>query len=89
MQKNGKWGVLDENGAVVIHARYNQLIPVSQGFYIVEKDGKYGTIDLNGVNKIPLLYDFIGYNVKSKTLVTKLSYKDEWAFLRKAHSVNN
>jgi WG containing repeat len=87
--ENGRWGVLDERGAVVIHTKYHQLIPVSEQFYIVEKGGKYGTVNMNGVDKIPLLYDFIGYNAMSKTLVTKRSYKDEWTFLKKAHSLNN
>ncbi|RLD24257.1 MAG: hypothetical protein DRI71_03100 [Bacteroidetes bacterium] len=89
VQKNGLWGVLGENGAVVIHANYGHLFPVNQGFYIVERNGKYGTIDNTGVNKIPMLYDFIGYNNESKTMVTKMAYKKEWAFLMKTHSVVN
>ncbi len=87
--KNNYWGVLDGNGAVVIHEKYNTLLPVKENYYIVERNGKYGTIDLAGVNKIPLLYDFIGYNEQTETLTTKLSYKKEWAFLMKTHSINN
>jgi hypothetical protein len=89
VQKNGKWGVLDENGAMVIHAKYSHLSTVNQSFYIVERNGKYGTINNSGVNKIPMLYDFIGYDNESKTMVTKMAYKDEWTFLMKTHSVNN
>jgi hypothetical protein len=89
VQKNGKWGVLDENGAMVIHAKYSHLSTVNQSFYIVKRNGKYGTINNSGVNKIPMLYDFIGYDNESKTMVTKMAYKDEWAFLMKTHSVNN
>ena len=89
VQKNGKWGILAESGAVVIHPKYSNLYPVNQSFYITERNGKYGTIDNTGVNKIPMLYDFIGYNNESKTMVTKMAYKDEWAFLMKTHSANN
>ena len=89
IQIAGKWGVLDNNGAVVIHPKYNLLQQVNQNFYIVAKNNYYGTIDISGVNKIPILYDFIGFNNKSKTMVTKMAYKDEWAFLMKTHSVNN
>ena len=89
VQKNGKWGILGETGVVVIHAKYNSLYPVNQSFYIIERSGKYGTIDNTGVNKIPMLYDFIGYNNESKTMMTKMAYKNEWAFLMKTHSANN
>ena len=49
---------------------------------------KYGTIDENGVNKVPLLYDLIKYNQQSRTLITKSSDKQEWAFIMKTHPVN-
>ena len=89
VQNNGKWGVLDANGAVVIHSNYGHLYPVNQSYYIVERNGNYGTIDNSGVNKIPMLYDFIGYNDASRTMVTKKVYKNEWVFLMKTHSENN
>jgi len=89
VQKNGKWGVLNEQGALVIYPKYSSLYPVNQSFYIIERNGKYGTINNLGVNKIPMLYDFIGYNNESKTLITKMAYKDEWVFLMKTHSSNN
>ena len=89
VQKNGLWGVLGENGAVVIHPKYGHLFAVNQSFYIIERNGKYGTIGNSGVNKIPMLYDFIGYSSENKTMVTKMAYKNEWAFLMKTHSANN
>jgi len=89
VQKNNYWGVLDGNGGVVIHEKYNTLLPVKQNYYIVERNSKYGTIDLTGVNKIPMLYDYIDYNEKTETLITKLSYKKEWPFLMKVYSINN
>ena len=89
VQKNGKWGILSEKGVVVIHPKYSSLYPVNQSFFIIERSGKYGTIDNTGVNKIPMLYDFIGYNHESKTMITKMAYKNEWAFLMKTHSINN
>jgi hypothetical protein len=89
VQKNGKWGVLAENGSMVVHPKYGHLSAVNQSFYIIERNGKYGTIGNSGVNKVPMLYDFIGYNRENKTMVTKMAYNDEWAFLMKTHSVNN
>jgi WG repeat protein len=89
VQKNGEWGVLDKNGATVIHTKYDYLKAVNQNFYIVAKNGKYGTIDSFGVNKIPLIFDFIGYNNDTKTMITKMVYKNEWTFLKKVHSLKN
>ena len=88
VKKKGKWGVLSHNGEIIIHPKYDQLTPVSQGYYIVARNGRYGTLDMNGVNKIPLLYDYIAYDEQSKTLVTRRSPKNDWAFLKKTQLSN-
>ncbi|MEN8248031.1 MAG: WG repeat-containing protein [Bacteroidota bacterium] len=88
VRNDGNWGVLNLNGAVIIHPKYSELTPVGQQFYIIKRRGKYGTMDMKGVNKIPLMYDYIEYNERTKTYISMLSYHKEWTFLRKVNSVN-
>jgi hypothetical protein len=85
VKQNNKWGVLSETGSVIIHPRYDKLIDTNRGYFIVQKNGKYGTIDGSGVSKIPLLYDYIGYNPQSKTFVTKKSTKQKWTPIKEVH----
>lgn len=63
-KKDGKWGVIDENGNVVINFEYdnspyldhnyNNLI---DKYIIVEKNGKSGCIDKNGKVLVDFKYD--------------------------------
>ena len=85
VKQNNKWGVLSKSGGVIIHPRYDKLIDTNRGYFIVQKKGKYGTIDSHGVSKIPLLYDYIGYNEQTKTLVTKKSAKQKWTPKKEVH----
>ena len=85
VQKDNKWGILDNHGAIVIHPKYDQLKSANQWFYIIERNGKYGTMGNNGVNQIPMLYNYIDYDVATNSLIINTSYKNEWTFLKKAH----
>ena len=89
VRKDNKWGILNENGSVSIPVKYTQFKQVSDQLFIVKKNGKYGTIDSKGVSKMPLVYNYIDYNQASKTLITKMSFKNEWTPLRKVHSESN
>lgn len=62
--KNGKCGVVDLNGDIVIPIEY-QDIDIFEGqtnaaqWYLLKQNGKYGVADLSGKITIPILYDKI------------------------------
>lgn len=45
---DGKCGVLDEQGNVVIQPTYNRIYPFKNGFAVTQQGIKYGFIDMNG-----------------------------------------
>ena len=69
IKKNGKWGVINKEGNLVIDTIYDEilLLPEYDLFtltdqntdIVVVKDGKYGVIDLNGKIMVPTEYDYI------------------------------
>lgn len=46
--KDGKFGVIDKSGNVVIEAKYDYVTSYSEGTAVFISDGKYGIIGLNG-----------------------------------------
>lgn len=60
-EENGKWGFLDQNGQVVITAKYNYVQGFHNGYASVQikTDGEYkwGCINHEGVEVIPCIYD--------------------------------
>ena len=45
---NGKFGLQDENGTVVVEARYKKLIRLGESGWIIQKGSKFGVMDSNG-----------------------------------------
>lgn len=60
---NGQKGLADEHGKILIHPRYNTLEDLGNNYIIAERDGKYGVITEQGISTIPMLYDYIAYDV--------------------------
>jgi len=54
---NGKWGLVDKAGNVVIPSKYDNSPWFWNGMAAVKLDGKWGYIDKNGKEVIPLEYD--------------------------------
>ena len=74
VNKKGKVGFVDKNGAEVIKCAYESAYPFSGGYAIVTKSGKSGIIDERGKVVLPLKYTSIMpwnqslYLIKSKRL---------------------
>ena len=45
---NGKFGLQDENGTVVVEAKYKKLIRLGESGWIIQKGSKFGVMDSNG-----------------------------------------
>ncbi|MDR1169501.1 MAG: WG repeat-containing protein [Prevotellaceae bacterium] len=60
---SGKWGVVNENGQLIIPAEYDEIGNVmfdglaSSHFFKVSKNGKYGLLTNHGEVELPLEYD--------------------------------
>ncbi len=59
MTKDGKYGLIDYGGKVVIDATYDDLLMVDDNLALAIKDGKYGVIDANNNVVIEFKYDGI------------------------------
>ncbi len=60
IRKNGKYGVIDKTGKVVIPIIYDYVKDFNDGLAYVWKDDKQGYIDKNGNEVVPIKYDYIG-----------------------------
>lgn len=94
IKKNGKWGVINKEGKLVIDTIYDEIPGRSDycnGFIltdqidqntdiVVVKDGKYGVIDLNGKNIVPTEYDYIAEHETIKTIFKGNYDKKNWTF---------
>jgi len=56
---NGKYGYIDENGTMVIEAKYDDAMAFIRGSAVVCTKDKYGMIDKHGDEITPFLYDSI------------------------------
>lgn len=57
----GTWGFANEEGKMVIEAKYDFVRDFHQGRAIVQLNQKWGVIDQNGGEIVPVEYDFIDY----------------------------
>jgi hypothetical protein len=60
----------------LINPKYNKLKDLNNGYIIVERDGKYGAITVQGVSTIPLIYDYISYDISNNSFLAMI--KSEW-----------
>ena len=60
-QENGKYGLIDLKGNVVVKAEYDSIDGLSnkEGELLISKEGKYGVINTKGAELIKPEYDFI------------------------------
>lgn len=71
VERNGKWGFANENGAVVIPVEYDDAWDFSEGSAIVQKNGKFGIIDKGGNVLLPIEYDTMNAFSDSLSIVSK------------------
>ena len=60
VKQNGKWGVVDNKGGIVVPFIYDDLNLFSEGLARVKLNGKYGFIDKAGNIVVPIIYDYTG-----------------------------
>lgn len=56
-QKNGRWGIEDEKGNVIVPFEYDEIKFAKKGNFNIKKKGKWGIADKTGVVIIPCEYD--------------------------------
>ena len=94
--QNDKFGFKDENGNIVIPAKYNFAYSFSEGLAMVSVNGKWGFIDKNDNMVIPAKYDGAasfseglakvsvndkrGFIDKNNNMVIPAKYDDAWSF---------
>lgn len=59
---DGKYGYVDETGALVIEPIYQDAGYVKDGRAIVSVGSRYGVIDMDGKEIIPIVYDYVEYD---------------------------
>ena len=57
IERDGKYGFIDQTGKVVIPLNYDDTWSFSEGLALVSRNGKYGFIDKTSKVVIPLKYD--------------------------------
>ncbi len=60
VRKDGKYGMINTAGQLVVPVEYSSIRPFFEGLAKVEKDGKVGYIDPSGTLVIPFKYDYGG-----------------------------
>lgn len=83
VNKKGKVGFVDKNGAEVIKCAYESAYPFSGGYAIVTKSGKSGIIDERGKVVLPLKYTSIMPWNQSLYLKRQARYRDWQAMMEK------
>ena len=60
-KENGKYGLIDFNGNIVLKARYDEIngLDYNEGLLLVKKNEKYGIININGAIVVKEKYDII------------------------------
>ena len=87
--KNGKHGIIDINGNIVIDFKYVDLIYMNGGYASckLSEDGKWGLIDMNGNLIVNFNYDYImppralGYGIDGKSKGFSARKNNLWGYL--------
>ena len=59
---NGKYGVMNLTGEVLIEAQYDNLVEAKANIFIATKGEKQGIVDIENNEKVPFQYQSITYN---------------------------
>lgn len=70
-KENGKQGLLDSQGKIVVEPYYSEIIDMDKDTIIVRKGSKYGLIKRDGMEVLMPKYDEITYNLELNAFETK------------------
>ena len=73
--KNGKVGVISENGQTIIDFKYDSIEPIFETYYVVENDNGQGLFTTNNKNILQVKSQKIFLNSKNEILYTE---KGRW-----------
>ena len=69
--KDGKYGIMRQNGEIAIPNEYEELKEAKSGILIIKQNGKYGIMDLQKQTKIEPTYIGIKYNEKADLYIAE------------------
>ena len=78
VKKNGKWGLIDKTGEVIMPVEYDKIWDFNEGLAQVWKNDKRGYINKTGKVVIPIEYDYVTSFDDGLVSVRK---NDKWGFL--------
>lgn len=61
IKENGKYGLSDSNGKIIIEPIYDDIKDFSEGFAVFEQNGKYGLMDVMGNIILQPIYISLGF----------------------------
>ncbi|WP_207511998.1 WG repeat-containing protein [Longitalea luteola] len=73
--RNGKYGMIEINGNVLLPFNYDDLQYMNSFLVIAGKGGKYGVVDIYNHNNVVLPFEYQFVNCKNSTVV---AYKDSY-----------
>ena len=82
---NHKYGIVDNNGIIIVQCEYNEIIQFRSGNIRLKQNRKYGLINKNKTINIPCLYDEIIEVFEHG--VIKLKKEGVWYIIDKAGSI--
>lgn len=77
--RDGKYGLIDERGKIVLQGKYQSIEPIASNQFIVKRKGKYGVSDTHGVMLMGFNYDHLEYHPTRQLFVAKV--EGEWISL--------
>jgi len=61
VKKNGKWGIINQNGMQVISPKYDKIEPYENGYAKVRINGFTGLTNIEGETIVPAQYELVSY----------------------------
>ena len=86
VEKDGKYGFIDESGKVIVYPIYDYLSSFNEGLSIAQQGEKYGFIDIEGNIAIPFIYEYAEFYGFSDGLAI-VKDEDSWCFIDKSGNV--
>src|SRR6185295_3518303 len=78
---NGKFGVTDARGTMVLPAQYDNIYPFSNGLAAVQTGGKWAYIDTTGKLVIPALFDDAHSFSEGLAAVVRIAASGQWDYI--------
>ena len=90
MKLNNKWGLINKRGEEITTFKYDDISLIdtlsSPPIFRVYIGKKTGVVDVNGNEIIPIVYDYIGYDLLPKKL-TSIRLGEKWGYTTRTHVV--